>query len=317
MKFIALGVLPALLSACPTTCDTLPDPPPITTAPPTVTPLFVNPQLPFSQQADEWASTRPSDAAVMRRLAATPMSMWLGMTTPQQVEGQIHHVYNTAGGALPVFVLYNIPFRDLGGQSAGGAGSEAGYYDWIDGVARGIAGRKAIVIVEPDALMQGYRYQAPTDWAARVRMLSYAVAALPTAETYVDTATSRYVEVAETVAALNSLTSRPTGFSTNVAMHATDDESVAFGRQVHAQTGLEFVVDSSRNGAYVASNEWCNVPGRALGRAPTVDTGDPVVRGFLWIKTPGQSDGACRPGEPPAGGWMPEAALTMARLAGY
>ncbi|MGH3927116.1 MAG: hypothetical protein ACRDTT_30325 [Pseudonocardiaceae bacterium] len=34
---------------------------------------------------------------------------------------------------------------------------------------------------------------------------------------------------------------------------------------------------------------------------------------FLWIKEPGDSDGSCRPGEPAAGAWWPDYALTLAR----
>ena len=75
-----------------------------------------------------------------------------------------------------------------------------------------------------------------------------------------------------------------------------------------------FVVDTSRNGvgpndmsAYAASPyfqsaatvdalaaaNWCNPPGTGLGTAPTANTGTPLVDAYLWVKTPGQSDGQC------------------------
>jgi endoglucanase len=50
-----------------------------------------------------------------------------------------------------------------------------------------------------------------------------------------------------------------------------------------------------------------------LGEAPTADTGLGRVDALLWIKRPGESDGACRPGEPRAGQWWPEYALDLAR----
>ncbi|MEO9119524.1 MAG: glycoside hydrolase family 6 protein, partial [Solirubrobacteraceae bacterium] len=56
-------------------------------------------------------------------------------------------------------------------------------------------------------------------------------------------------------------------------------------------------------------------PGRALGTAPTTNTGDPLVDALLWIKSPGESDGACHPGDPPAGEWWPAHALALARAA--
>jgi endoglucanase len=77
---------------------------------------------------------------------------------------------------------------------------------------------------------------------------------------------------------------------------------------------MHFVIDTSRNGrgtldtapyAIAPYNQpknvldklgtynWCNPPGAGLGRPPTVDTGVPLVDAFLWVKTPGESDGSC------------------------
>ena len=55
-------------------------------------------------------------------------------------------------GEMPVIVAYNLPFRDCAQYSAGGAANTADYKAWIDGVAAGIGGREATVILEPDGL---------------------------------------------------------------------------------------------------------------------------------------------------------------------
>ena len=75
-----------------------------------------------------------------------------------------------------------------------------------------------------------------------------------------------------------------------------------------------FVIDTSRNGngpnnmqsyaaapynqpsgvvSALASGSWCNPPGAGLGILPTADTGVPLLDAYLWVKTPGQSDGQC------------------------
>jgi endoglucanase len=75
-----------------------------------------------------------------------------------------------------------------------------------------------------------------------------------------------------------------------------------------------FVVDTSRNGdgpdsmqqytnapynqpasviTTLASGNWCNPPGSGLGTKPTAGTGVPLLDAYLWVKTPGQSDGQC------------------------
>jgi endoglucanase len=77
---------------------------------------------------------------------------------------------------------------------------------------------------------------------------------------------------------------------------------------------LPFVIDTSRNGlgpldasSYAAApynqpadviatlnaDNWCNPPGRGVGLRPTLTTNVPLVDAYLWIKTPGQSDGSC------------------------
>ncbi|MET0401763.1 MAG: glycoside hydrolase family 6 protein, partial [Cystobacter sp.] len=50
-----------------------------------------------------------------------------------------------------------------------------------------------------------------------------------------------------------------------------------------------FVVDTSRNGNG-SNGEWCNPAGRKLGTPPQVGGGADLL---LWVKVPGDSDGAC------------------------
>ena len=53
---------------------------------------------------------------------------------------------------LPYFVLYNLPQRDLGHYSKGGATSSTDYLLFLNEFCQGIKGHKPIIIYEPDAL---------------------------------------------------------------------------------------------------------------------------------------------------------------------
>ena len=129
---------------------------------------------------------------------------------------------------------------------------------------------------------------------------------------------------------------------------------------------LPFVIDTSRNATgpldaskYAAApygqpaavisginaGSWCNPPGAGVGLRPGT-TGVPLIDAYLWIKTPGQSDGSCDIAggarawdfslynpwsvaaadqnhfdplwgmvDPAAGAWFPEQALELARKA--
>jgi endoglucanase len=92
-------------------------------------------------------------------------------------------------------------------------------------------------------------------------------------------------------------------------------ETERYGEQIVAALGgrSHYVIDTSRNGNG-EGEDWCNPPGRALGVAPTADTAGEHADAYLWIKVPGESDGACD-GAPAGGTWMPEYALGLARAA--
>src|ERR1044071_3253907 len=92
------------------------------------------------------------------------------------------------------------------------------------------------------------------------------------------------------------------GFALNVANFETTKDTIAYGVRLSARLGgAPFVIDTSRNGngpAAKGHHHWCNPPGRALGEAPTLSTGQPLVDAYLWVKRPGESDGACGRGAP-------------------
>lgn len=68
--------------------------------------------------------------------------------------------------------------------------------------------------------------------------------------------------------------------------------------QLLAQTfpGKTFITDTSRNAVNVRSScsNWCNIKSAGLGLLPTANTGNLLIDAFLWLKTPGESDG-CSP----------------------
>ncbi|WP_308358078.1 glycoside hydrolase family 6 protein [Streptomyces sp. NEAU-Y11] len=87
-------------------------------------------------------------------MVRTPQAVWYGDESPEEVERTVRTTTRRAEqrGTLPVLTLYDVPGRDCGSYSSGGAGSTAEYQAWIDAVARGIGQRPALVVLEPDSL---------------------------------------------------------------------------------------------------------------------------------------------------------------------
>ena len=55
-----------------------------------------------------------------------------------------------------------------------------------------------------------------------------------------------------------------------------------------------FIIDTGRNGVDNMRQDcanWCNPRGAGVGRFPTTNTGMDAIDAFLWLKTPGESDG--------------------------
>jgi endoglucanase len=151
-------------------------------------------------------------------------------------------------------------------------------------------------------------------------LLSFAVNTFkshPNVKVYIDAGHVNWISASDMANRLKqSGIDQADGFSLNVSNFYTTAENTTYGTQVSQLLGgKHFIVDTSRNG--LGSNgEWCNPSGRALGNKPTLNTGNAIIDGFIWIKTPGESDGYGG-GGPAAGQWWPDYALGLAQRASW
>lgn len=227
-------------------------------------------------------------------------------------------------GATPLLVLYAIPLRDCDAHSAGGLPTHAAYRAWVDEVAaavRAVPAAKPMVVLEPDAISMLGTCAGQGD---RLGSLAYATQKLSGAGAwvYLDAGNSTWLAPSVVAGRLVEAGVRSArGFATNVSnFRATADETSYADAVNRALAGLgvsgrRYVVDVSRNGApdAVPPGTWCNPGGARLGPAPAV-VGGPALDARLWVKIPGESDGECAQGDPPAGAWWDAGAL---RLLGY
>jgi hypothetical protein len=283
---------------------------------------FIDPNSNARKQADAWRLSRPADAAQMDKIAGQPQADWFGDWSgdiQSAVSARVTQITNA--GALPILVAYDIPLRDCASYSSGGASSADAYKTWIRAFAAGIGTRRAIVVLEPDALASVDCLSA-ADQQTRLALLSDAVSVLGArsgVSTYLDAGNSSWQRAATTAARLKSAgVAGARGFSLNVSNFRTTAGEVSYGDQVAALIGgKHFIVDTSRNGlGPTADSQWCNPPGRALGNRATTATGDALADAFVWIKRPGESDGTCN-GGPAAGSWWADYALGLAQRAAY
>ncbi|MFI0907550.1 glycoside hydrolase family 6 protein [Streptomyces sioyaensis] len=292
--------------------------------PKSVTPFWVNPDTKAARQMSAYRKDdRAADARLVNKIAAQPVAEWIGVDDPQGEASGFTEAAAKAGREA-LLVLYNIPHRDCGSYSQGGAADGNAYRAWLDGVLKGIGDRPTTVILEPDALphiadkctpqkFQEERYALLTEAVGKLK-------ALPHTKVYLDAGNPHWIkDPGRMVDPLKRAgIDRADGFALNISNYQTTAENTKYGKQLSAMVGgKRFVIDTSRNGNGPAPGgddpeNWCNPPGRALGTPPTTKTADPLVADYLWIKRPGESDGTCK-GGPKAGAWWPAYALGLAR----
>lgn len=273
--------------------------------------------------AKRWVAANQGDGrapAINASIANTPTARWFGSWS-----GTIGTATGAYEGAadyrdkLPILVAYNIYNRDYcGGHSAGGASSPSAYANWIAQFAGGIAGRPAVVILEPDSLGDyGCMTQAQID--EREGMLTGALAEFnrqaPNTWVYLDAGNPAWASAATMARRLHEAGLRQAhGFSLNVSNYLTTAENTAYGNAVNSELNVRygytkpFVVDTSRNGNG-SNGQWCNPSGRRIGSPTRLGGGAEML---LWIKVPGESDGNCGAGTgSSAGQFLPEVAYKM------
>lgn len=283
-------------------------PPPTTSSNPRGKALYVSPSY--------------SNAGRPAALSSQPVAEWFGDWTPTPASAVKTLVDNATGkGQLAQLVAYNIPHRDCGSYSKGGANDAATYQAWIRNFASGIGDREAIVILEPDALAQ-MDCLGTNDQNERLSLISNAVNVFKDqtkAYVYVDAGTSAWIgadDMASRLSRANVANAR--GFSLNVSNFQTNASSISYGNTVSTKANSKpYVIDTSRNGQGPTNdNQWCNPPGRGLGKKPTTTSNQTNVDAYLWIKRPGESDGTCNNG-PAAGQWFDSYAQMLIQNAAY
>jgi endoglucanase len=230
------------------------------------------------------------DAVLVAREITTPQAVWFTKGTPREVERSVRRTMLQARlqHAVPTLVAYDLPYRDCGQYSAGGALDTAAYKAWIDGFARGIGDGRANVILEPDglgiipfytALYGAMEWCQPKDDQGnpspeadpqhRFAQLNYAVDRIggqPGAAVYLDGTHSAWLGAGEAAdRLLKAGVQRAAGFFTNVSNYRTTSDSAQFGAWV--SDCIAFATNGDDGGWRLGHTDYCHGQYDAQGKA--------------------------------------------------
>ena len=244
------------------------------------------------------------------KLMRTPIAQWLNADNANALVSE-----NLArrNGTIPLFVLYNIPIRDLGGEAGGGETSAEDYQQWIQRVSDTIDDAPAVVVLEPDALAGVPSMKSESDRTQRIAMLHDALTTLrdnnPNTAVYLDAGNSRWLQptvVANLIRQVDPAGDLVGGISLNVSYQASEEASRSYATAISSQLGrpLRVIIDNSMNGAPNTDMivEWCNPAEERIGTLPDTTYSAGQVE-QAYIKVPGESDGVCGTSDKKSGGF--------------
>lgn len=204
-------------------------------------------------------------AELLVKLVLVPQATWLAGGSPEEVAQLTQQTLLQAKlqRATPVFVPYNIPGRDCGGYSGGGAQTTAAYVAWVDAIASAIRDREAIVILEPDALALlpvdcGYdpTGQLTLDRYAQLRHAIDAFSALPATRVYLDAGHSGWHSVGTIASRLvQAGVSSTSGFYLNASNYQPTRALSKYGTWI--SNCIAFASDPSDGGWRLGHYDYC------------------------------------------------------------
>lgn len=278
--------------------------------------LYVDPD----SQPRDWVLENSGDSRrseIQAGIANQPLARWYNGESFDVSDARSYVSAATSKGTLAVLVAYNIPLRDCGSYSSGGASSAGEYRSWARGMAQAIGKRPAVVILEPDAL-PGMDCMSGAQQKERLALLAYAVdqfAALsPNTWVYLDAGHGNWTPAKAMASRLKAAhVSRARGFALNVSNYQSTARNASYAKAVNSALGMNkhYVVDTSRNGHPSDGSDWCNPDGHRVGVTPR-EGGAHGLDLQLWVKIPGESDGDCGIAEgTDAGEFVPDIALQL------
>ncbi|MBZ5738110.1 glycoside hydrolase family 6 protein [Nocardioides mangrovi] len=272
--------------------------------------LFVDPKMPAYNQGGVYRT----------RIGQMSQAFWV-IPEAYGTDAVRAKVNEYTGDALaahktPVLSVYGIPGRDCGQYSSGNPLTTAAQYRaWISQLAKGLEKKKALVVLEPDALalFSSSTTTCPTKPAGWQQMLRFASKKLSStgAWVYLDAGHSNWTPYDDRPSYLKQAGVKYTrGISTNVSNFrptAAEKKYAALMLKGLRKLGIKhkhYVIDTSRNGATPpadAGYDTINPTWARLGKKPRL-VFQGAFDGTLWVKHPGESDGTVN-GGPPSGQW--------------
>lgn len=283
------------------------------------------------RQIRAWHGRHPRAAKMLQVIAQQPLPARFGNWTTNvdnHVSSFLARAAAKSPGTVPEIATYWLNNGKCGHYSDSPARA-ALYHRWTVDLARGIAGYRAILFLDMDAILttgclSSHGLQVRL---AELRDAIGVLAQQPRLVVYLDGGAADGLSASRTAWLLNHAgVAFIQGFFLNSTHYDWTSREIRYGWAVSRMTGgKHFVVSTTVNGrgplkpphpVRQGNEVLCNPPGRGLGPRPTFNTGFRLVDAFAWLGIPGRS-GHCTPNSPPADTFWPALAEAQVRNADF
>ena len=167
-----------------------------------------------------------------------PTAFWYGERNGREMKDldkSLKRLFRRTLPGLPILVIYNLPNRDIGQYSKGGAKTKESYLNFIESFAKGIGELSPIVIFEPDALPHtGEMNKQERNY--RLALMKAGLEILTSqsnAHVYIDVGHSYWLSPKEASDLIGIVSNdRVRGFAVNVSNYRTSKESLNWSLKV-------------------------------------------------------------------------------------
>ncbi|RHY31662.1 hypothetical protein DYB32_003285 [Aphanomyces invadans] len=263
-----------------------------------------NPVSSYSAAVNEYPELKNAIEKVSQHQIVT----WWTDNNPDYDKEMQKLLNNCNASTVPTIVVYGLPNKDCkAGFSNVGANKDSDMYvSFVKELVSLVGTRPVNYILEPDAV----GLAIDTECGKTAGYLDNMMTVIPML-TEDNVNASLYIDVgywafkteemsAEVVQSIKQLASKG-GTVRGIALGSsnyrkTSEMSDLCAKFVKAsKKDYKCVIDTSRNylGPKEGTGEWCNSQYAAIGVPPTSKTENDLIDYFLWIKTPGESDGPC------------------------